>query len=123
MGESAGDSKQRVDERLLVATRNLASFLTSVPLRNGTTARMNPEVAEMLAESVVRWQAGEVWDSGKWMPRGEVMETPEAGDVRVESLADGGVVKMTHLPTGITALGEDVQDTWNDLRRKVTDHG
>ena len=51
------------------------------------------------------------------------MPTPEAGDVLVESLAEGAVVKMTHRPTGLVALGEGVQETWNDLRRKVKDHG
>lgn len=128
MGEQVGGQRKRVDvgdrgDDLEPRIKALAGFLTAAKLPNGTVARMDPGVAGLLAESIIRWQAGDVWDAGKWIPRGEVMPTPEAGDVLVESLADGDVVKMTHRPTGLTVLGEDVQETWNDLRRKVKDHG
>lgn len=129
MGEQAGDQRQRVtdEERradeLEPKIKALGGFLTAASLPNGTTARMDPGVAGMLAEAIVRWQDGDVWEAGRWVPRGEVMPTPEAGDVLVESLAEGSVVKMTHRPTGLVALGENVQETWNDLRRKVKDHG
>lgn len=128
MGEQAGDQRQRVTEEELRAEelepkiKALGGFLTSAALRNGTTARMDPGIADLLAEAIVRWQDGDVWEAGRWTPRGEVMPTPDAGDVLVESLAEGLVVKMTHRPTGLVSLGEDVQETWNDLRRKVKDH-
>ncbi|MGO1827361.1 MAG: hypothetical protein ACTH0J_10570 [Corynebacterium variabile] len=129
MGEPSSGQRQRVTEEELRAEelepkiKALGGFLTSAALRNGTTARMDPGVADLLAEAIIRWQDGDVWEAGRWTPRGEVMPTPDAGDVLVESLAEGLVVKMTHRPTGLVSLGEDVQETWNDLRRKVKDHG
>ena len=123
MGEQARGAVEDRSAELRPRVEALGRFLTAAPLANGTTGRLDPGVAELLAEAVLRWQSGEVWDAGRWTPRGEVMPTPEAGEVRVETLADGAVVKMTHEPTGVVALGEDVQETWNDLRRKVKDHG
>lgn len=123
MGEQASGAVEDRAAELRPRVEALGRFLTAAPLPNGTTARMDPGVAGMLAEAIIRWQDGDVWEAGQWTPRGEVMPTPDAGDVLVESLADGAVVKMTHRPTGLTALGEGVQDTWNDLRRKVKDHG
>lgn len=123
MGEQARGAVEDSSAELRPRVEALGRFLTAAPLANGTTGRLDPGVAELLAEAVLRWQSGEVWDAGRWTPRGEVMPTPEAGEVRVETLAGGAVVKMTHEPTGLTALGEDVSETWNDLRRKVKDHG
>lgn len=123
MGEQARGAVEDHAAELQPRVEALGRFLTAAPLANGTVGRLDPGVAELLAEAVLRWQSGEVWDAGRWTPRGEVMPTPEAGEVRVETLADGAVVKMTHEPTGVVALGEDVSETWNDLRRKVKDHG
>jgi hypothetical protein len=123
MGEQARGAVEDRAAELRPRVEALGRFLTAAPLANGTTGRLDPGVAELLAEAVLRWQSGEVWDAGRWTPRGEVMPTPEAGEVRVETLAGGAVVKMTHESTGLTALGEDVSETWNDLRRKVKDHG
>ena len=123
MGEQDRGAVEDRAAELRPRVESLGRFLTAAPPANGTTGRLDPGVAELLAEAVLRWQSGEVWDAGRWTPRGEVMPTPEAGEVRVETLADGAVVKMTHEPTGVGALGEDVSETWNDLRRKVKDHG
>ena len=62
MGESVGDQRQRVDrsEELDPKIKELAGFLTAAPLPNGTTARMDPGVAGMLAEAATGWQAGGV---------------------------------------------------------------
>lgn len=102
---------------------SLAAFLTAAPLPNDTTADMPQEIAGMLAESIIRWQNGEIRRDGAWHALGEVTDDPEVGDVRAEMLADGAVVKLTHLPTGLTALGESADRAWTDLRRKVADNG
>lgn len=119
MDQPTGDVWERVKPQVDA----LASFLTSAPLSNRTTARIDPGIANLLAEAIIRWQNGEVYDEGAWVDRGEVMPTPDAGEVRAETLADGAVIKLTHLPTGITTLGENPADAYADLRRKVQDHG
>lgn len=118
-----GDITEDRTAALEPQVRALTVFLTNAALPNGTTARMDPGVAGLLAEAVIRWQDGSVWEAGRWTPRGEVLPTPTGGDIRVESLADGTVVKLTHLPTGLVCLGEDVQETFNDLQRKVKNDG
>lgn len=126
MGEPSGDGLDADNRRAAEVEREasqLAAFLTTAALPNGTTARMDPGVAGLLATAIVRWQGGELFDGGRWVSRGEVIPTPDAGDVRVETLADGAVVKMTHIPTGVVVLGEDVSATWDELKRKVADNG
>ncbi|WP_145941758.1 hypothetical protein [Corynebacterium glyciniphilum] len=102
---------------------SLARFLTAAPLPNDTTADMPPEIARLLAESIVRWQHGEIRKDGTWQPLGEVTADPEVGDVRAETIGDGTVIKLTHIPTGLTVLGESADRAWNDLRRKVAENG
>lgn len=102
---------------------SLAGFLTAAPLPNDTTADIPAEVAHMLADTIIHWQHGEIFHHGRWQPLGEVTTDPDVGDVRAEKIADGAVLKLTHTPTGLTALGESGDQAWTELRRKVADHG
>lgn len=102
--------------------KNLTRFLTRARLRNGTDCNLAEPVAELLAEAVVHFQDGETWGPKGWMPVGEVAVGPDARDVIVEHIADGQVVKLTHRPTSITALGETAPEAWDELNRKVEDH-
>ncbi|MEY8565213.1 hypothetical protein AALF15_01400 [Corynebacteriaceae bacterium 7-707] len=107
----------------LPGEKALAGFLTRARLGNGTSVNMDPDSAGLLAQAIVHFQAGEVWQDGKWAPAGEVIPDPQAGDIRVEHLYDGAVVKMLHVPTGVTAMSESEDEAWDDLRRKVKEHG
>ena len=66
MGEQAGYQRERLTdeecraEELEPKIKALAGFLTAAHLPNGTTARMDPGVAGMLAEAVIRWQDGDM---------------------------------------------------------------
>lgn len=123
----AGLTHAQIEEKLradppLPGEKDLAGFLTRARLANGTTVNMEPQIASLFAQSVLHYQAGEQWQDGKWTPTGKVIPDPEAGDIRVEHLADGQVIKMTHTPTGLTALAENEDDVWADLQRKVAEH-
>lgn len=107
----------------LAGQKALAGFLTRARLSNNTSVNMDPQVASLFAEAIIRWQQGEVFQDGEWVPSGEKIDDPQAGEIRVEHLADGAVVKMIHVPTGLTALAESEDDAWTELRRKVADNG
>lgn len=117
------DQSTRTAELVADQIDSLARFLTAAPLPNDTTADMPPEIARLLAESIVRWEHGEIRRDGTWQPIGEVTTDPEVGDVRAEMTGDNTIVKLTHIPTGATVLGETPDRAWADLRRKVADHG
>lgn len=104
--------------------QDLARFLQAAPLANGTTTSgLGAETAALLAQAVVNWTAGLVFQDGQWIARADFESLPDVGDVEIETLADGAVVKMRHRATGITALGESHDEAWQELRRKVVDRG
>lgn len=110
-----------MDDPTVVA---LARFLEAAPLSNGTTTSgLGSEMAVLLAQAVVNWTAGLVWQDGQWIARAVFESLPDVGDVEIETLADGAVVKMRHRTTGVTALGESHDEAWHELRRKVVDRG
>lgn len=102
---------------------SLGVFLRSAALSNGTRASIPDDIAGLLAEAVVHWEDGLVWSASGWVPLGETELDPDLGEVQVVTLGGGAVVKMTHIPTGCTALGEDSTSAWAELKRKVRDHG
>lgn len=106
-----------LDDPTVVA---LGRFLQAAPLSNGTTTSgLGGEMACLLAQAVVNWAQGLVYDDGKWIERATFESLPDVGEVEIEALADGQVVKMTHRATGITALGESHDQAWAELKRKV----
>lgn len=117
MAESPGNGD--VDDRIA----DMAKFLERARLRPGTVTDMAPPVAELLAEAVVHWLDGRVWSDGDFRPIEGLETDPDVGDIVVEQLGDSGVVKITHRSTGVTALGETAPEAWDELKRKVADHG
>ena len=108
-----------LDDPTVVA---LGRFLQAAPLSNGTTTGgLSPEMAALLAQAVANWTQGLVWQDGQWMPRAEFESLPDVGEVEIEKLADGQVVKMTHRETGVTSLGESHDEAWSGLKQKVVD--
>lgn len=100
--------------------QDLGRFLEAAPLANGTTTTgLGPEMAALLAQAVANWSRGLVWSGNEWIERATYEQLPEVGDVEVETLADGQVVKMRHRATGITALGESHDQAWAELKKKV----
>lgn len=99
---------------------DLGRFLQAAPLANGTTTTgLGEEVACLLAQAVVNWAQGLVFSDGRWIDRATFESLPDVGEVEIETLADGQVVKMRHRTTGITALGESHDQAWQELKRKV----
>lgn len=98
----------------------LGRFLQAAPLSNGvTTSGLGADMARLLAQAVVNWAQGLVFSDGKWIERATFESLPDVGEVEIEELAGGQVVKMTHRATGITALGESHDQAWAELKRKV----
>lgn len=98
----------------------LGRFLQAAPLSNGTTTTgLGAELATLLAQAVVNYTQGLVWSDGQWIDRAVFESLPDVGEVEIEQLADGEVVRMRHRATGITALGESHDQAWQELRRKV----
>lgn len=104
--------------------QDLARFLQAAPLSNGTTTSgLGVEIAALLAQAVVNWTVGLVWQDGGWVDRAVFESLPDVGEVEIETIADGAVVKMRHRATGATALGESHNEAWTELKRKVVDRG
>lgn len=104
--------------------QELARFLQAAPLANGTTTSgLGAETAALLAQAIVNWTVGLVYSDGRWIARADFESLPDVGDVEIESLADGAVVKMRHRATGVTALGESHDEAWKELKAKVVDGG
>ena len=104
--------------------QDLGRFLQSAPLSNGTTTTgLGADIATLLAQAVVNWSQGLVFQDGAWIERAVYERLPELGEVEIETLADGEVVKMRHRATGVTALGETHDEAWSELKRKVVERG
>lgn len=98
----------------------LGRFLQAAPLSNGTTTTgLGAELSTLLAQAVVNWSQGLVWSDSQWIERATYELLPDLGEVEIETLADGQIVKMRHRATGITALGESHDQAWQELKRKV----
>lgn len=99
---------------------SLASFLERVPMSNGqTTAGLAPPITTHLSQAILNWLSGLVWQDDQWVDRAVWESTPDLGDVEIEEIADGAVVKMTQRSTGLSALGETHDQAWDELRRKA----
>lgn len=106
--------------------RALARFLESAPLADGrTTTGLCSPTTDLLAQAVANWSVGLVWSphDGRFVDRAVWESTPDLGDVEVESLADGAVVRLTQRSTGVSALGESHDEAWAELRRKAVPDG
>lgn len=101
--------------------RSLARFLEAAPLSDGrTTSGLASPTTDLLAQAVINWSQGLVWQDGHWIERSTWESTPDLGDIEVEQIADGQVVRITQRSTGISALGESHDEAWAELKRKVT---
>lgn len=98
---------------------DLGTYMQDMPLSDGSRTRMFPGQVELVAQAILNWINGLVYDGGEWVPRAQIESVPDLGDVEITTLSDGIAVKMRHLPTGIVALGETAHDAWKELRRKV----
>lgn len=104
--------------------QDLARFLQAAPLANGTTTSgLGEELSGLLAQAICNYTAGVVFSDGQWIQRSTFESLPDVGEVEIELLADGAVVKMRHRITGVTALGESHDQAWQELKRKVVDGG
>lgn len=99
---------------------DLTTFMQDIPLSDGTRTRIHfPGQSGLVAQSILNWINGLVYEGGEWLPRAEVESIPDFGEVEMTTLSDGVAVKMRHLPTGVVALGEDAPEALKELRRKV----
>lgn len=125
--DQVADESERVPYELddpVVA--RLARFLSATPLADGrTTTGLTSPTTDLLAQSVLNWLRGLVWDHElrKWIDRAVFERLPDVGDVEVEQIAGGEVVRMTHRTTGVSALGMTPDEAWAELRRKVRENG
>ena len=69
------------------------------------------------------WSQGLIWSEGHWVDKAVFDTLPDVGDVEVETLADGQVVKITQRSTGVSALGESHDEAWSELKRKALQNG
>lgn len=98
----------------------LARFLERVPVSSGMVFQgLSSPTSDLLAQAVCNWTRGLVFQDGDWVEASVWDTTPDLGDVEIESLADGQVIKMTQRSTGISALGETHDQAWAELRRKA----
>lgn len=98
----------------------LGKFLQAAPLSDGrTTTGLTSPTTELLAQSIVNWNQGLIFSEDRWIDKAIFDSLPDVGDVEIENLADGQVVKMTQRSTGISALGESHDDAWTELKRKA----
>ena len=102
----------------------LGRFLQAAPLSDGTTTTgLASPMSELLAQAVINWSQGLVFSDGQWIDRAVFDTLPDLGDVEIEEIAEGRVVKMTQRSTGLSALGESYDDAWTELKRKAADNG
>lgn len=102
----------------------LGKFLQNTPLSNGAYAPLPDPISQYVAQAVCNFTQGIVWDAEKrdYVPLGDYETTPEFGDVQVEAIGGGEVVRMTQRSTGISVLGENYDDAWKQLRQRVKAH-
>ena len=61
----------------------LGRFLHAAPLSDGrTTSGLASPTTELLAQAVLNWAHGLVWDDG-WIPRAVFEKTPDLGEVEI----------------------------------------
>lgn len=103
----------------------LGKYLQNTPLSNGAYAPLPSPISELVAQAVCNYTLGLSFDAERrsWVPLGDWEATPDLGDVQVEPIAGGEVVRMIHRTTGISVLGENYDDAWKQLRQKVKAHG
>jgi len=102
----------------------LGTFLQAAPLADGrTTTGLTSPTTELLAQSILNFGQGLIWSEDRWIDKALFDSLPDVGDVEIQELADGQVIKMTQRSTGLSALGESHDDAWNELRRKAAQHG
>lgn len=103
---------------------SLAQFLERVPVSNGQVFQgLSAPISYLLAQAVCNWTLGLVFQDGDWVERSVWETTPDLGDVEIEELGGGAVVKMTQRSSGVSALGETHNEAWAELRKKVAPSG
>lgn len=103
---------------------SLGRFLQSAPMSDGrTTTGLGEPTTSLLAQAIVNWMQGLVWQDGRWVAVEKWETTPDLGDVAIEQIGDGAVVKITQRSTGLSALGESHEEAWTELKRKAADRG
>ncbi|WP_458681961.1 hypothetical protein [Prescottella equi] len=100
---------------------DLGQFLLSAPLSDGTRTRIPAGQSELVAQAILNWVNGLVYDDGEWAPRARFEVIQDFGEVEITTLSDGEAVKLRHLPTGVVALGADAPEAWKQLRIKVVE--
>lgn len=102
----------------------LGKFLQAAPLADGrTTSGLTSPTTELLAQAVANWSQGLIWSEDRWIDKAVFDSLPDVGDVEIEELADGQVIKMTQRSTGVSALGESHNEAWQALREQAAQHG
>lgn len=110
-----------LDDPTVVA---LGKFLQAAPLADGrTTTGLTSPTTELLAQAITNWTQGLVWREDRWVDKALMESDPDLGDLEIEELADGQVIKMTQRSTGLSALGESHNEAWQALREKAAQHG
>lgn len=98
-----------------------ARWLERCTLGNGDPFPI-PEggLADLIAQAVINYQRGWIYDADRatWSPRTVLDGTVSELDVTAEPL-DEHAIRLTHGPTGITALAESYTDALTMLRTKV----
>ncbi|KXT55916.1 hypothetical protein Y710_16325 [Gordonia sp. QH-12] len=102
----------------------LGRFLRNAPLKNGTPAQVPAGISELLAQAVCNYTQNLVWDheGQRYVELQKWESLPDLEDVAVETIGDNEAVRMIHRGTGLSALGEDYDDAWKQLREKVAAH-
>ena len=99
---------------------SLGKFLQSAPLSDGrTTTGLTSPTTELLAQAVLNYGQGLVFSDGKWIDKAVFDTLPDVGDVEIEELGGGEVIKMTQRSTGLSALGETHDEAFAELKRKA----
>lgn len=107
------------------AVQDLGSFLTAVPLSNGTVANLpggQNGLTNHLAQAILNWQDNIVYDQGEWVTRFDIEATPDFGDIEIRSIGDDEAFRLMHRGTGIVALEETREAALRSLKHKVRAH-
>lgn len=101
--------------------QRLARWLERAVLGNGQPLPI-PEggLADLLAQAIYAWQAGKVYSpqTDRWVDRETLAAHVDPLDIVVEQL-DDRAVRITHTPTGLSALDVTTDRALEQLTRHV----
>ncbi|WP_454175385.1 hypothetical protein [Gordonia sputi] len=99
----------------------LGRFLENTPLSNNMRAPLPAPLSQFIAQAVTNYTLGLAWDADQraWIELGAWEATADLGDIHIENVGDGGVVRMIHRSTGVSVLGENHDDAYRLLMDKV----